>query len=693
MSENQEKDTSVRDKTIKAIEDRKNDLKKSILQFYGEVLRLKKGEDRKYDFPITVTTCMETINLCYEYITTLEELYSYVPENAGDYDVEVQTTNISLLQIEEYSHVLEAEHPTEILDENNAVQVTSPKPQETKGKEKRKRTTVKEAAGTEENLTKPVENDKIKEEKKVEVTIDSVVNEKEVTKDELYQIKDIPEQLIKETEPEKIITGNDVSDVTEEKKEEPLIVKENIDNLTIEQPEEDDEINLKVVVDSDNKKEEVVNKSVYQSDNTPMLTDEDIIADRQDENIEDIELIINDDKAGDESESIETLPEDLIETSVKSISRNKTYGFKAKLQKKNIDEKTVSNIKLFAYNENDENLRKEYLDSHNNMISAPHVSRVMLLMSGYFIEISSYGNWDTISLERIMRNKSTDFVDKEIAILNSIYNHIVYFSYTQTKPAFEDWLSTVKFPDYEILFYGLFDANYDGINYFRLTCPYCGNDDIVVGKENKDLVVALDKSYTKESLIEQITTREMNKLDTNSVLPKWANTTRIRVMTQNTKILFEYGVPTLFDYLQMLTTARRISLRDNKPLDLSKILDPESDEYSRLLLYLYIKTVGIPSPVYGNPEKPKEATSYKYIGLTNKADIIEAINAIDIDDYSMLLTSDPVRELLTKRSVYYFVKDTKCTNENCNKIIKYVNLDPRTIFFSRITEATKTLML
>jgi hypothetical protein len=269
----------------------------------------------------------------------------------------------------------------------------------------------------------------------------------------------------------------------------------------------------------------------------------------------------------------------------------------------------------------------------------------------------------------------------------------VYFSYTQTRPSFEDWLATVKFPDYDILFFGLFDANYQGINYFRLECPYCDKKDIIVGKENKDLVVAIDHNYSYDTLVEQITAKEMNRLDSSSYLPKWANSTIKRKMTNNTKYIFDYRVPSLLDYVQMLSTARRISIRDNKPIDLSKILEAGSEEYSRLLLYLYIYIVGRPIPVYGDPSKPKEATSYKYIGITNKGDIIDTINSLDIEDYAFLTSGEPIQELLLRRSVYFFVKDTKCTNEDCGKIIKYVNLDPRTIFFSKTSEVLTNLIV
>jgi hypothetical protein len=675
----------LRDNLIK----KKDDIKRAILHFYSEIVRLNKGENRKYEFPITFDTCMDTIGQCYELTNIFDELRNVDSEKSDEYEAELQNINLSLTAIEDYSHkfpeaVAKPTEPVEILSKKNAVSVSSPTVSQTKGREKKNRIT--------KNIKTPNE---IGEDEKVG-NITSVASGSDVDKDKLYNVTEIRIEKDNDVMPidiEVIVQGDNKNSPGKEAEDTLIPVKkeDESENLLVVQKPKEDEINLQVVVNT-SEKDSTTEENVPTSDNVPLLSEDDIITDGQQKDLDDIDLIIGENKQT-EDDSIEELPEEFNEHSVKDISRSKTYSLKARLQKKNIDEKTVSEINLFPYNENDENLRKEYLETHNNMISAPHVSRVHLLMSGYFVEISSYGNWDTLSLERIMRDKSMDFVDKEISILNSIYSHIEYFSYTSTKPEFNEWLDTVKYPDYDILFYGLFDANYDGINYFRIRCPYCGNNDIIVGKENKDLVVAIDKNYTNELLVEQITSKEMNKLDTSSALPKWANSTRVRVMANNTKILFEYKVPTLLDYLTMLSTARRIANRDNRPLDLAKILDAESDEYSRLLLYLYIKTIGLPSPVYNNPDKPKEATSYKYIGLNNKSDVIETINAVDIEDYSMLISSDAVRDLLTKKSVFYFVKDSKCTNEKCGKIIKYVNLDPRSIFFSRIYEATRNLML
>jgi hypothetical protein len=670
-------------------------MKKAISHFYGEIARIRKGEERVYTFPITKETCMETISQCYDYLSLIEKYKdSYIEtgeeENSFDFTIETDTASMFLTQIESYTHELEKqEKPSEIMTTENAVQVTSTSPNDTKGiGKKNKRAPKASIASEKEGLSSPPPLEERKEEEGV---VKDVVNEKEVSKESLYQITDVKKEDENKKE-EKVFSPQEKAIEAKIVKEEdikPPPKEEEREELIVTQPEED-KVNVQVVLGEKDEGDDY--EEGYISDNMPILTDEDINADGKSEDIlGDIEII--NDVEDDNDEAISTLPEDVSEHSVKTISRNKTNSFKAKLQKKVIDEKLVSSINLFPYNENDENIRKEYLLSRNNMIASPHTSRVSLLMSGYFVDISSYSNWDTISLERILRDSSKDFVDKEIDILNSIYDSILYFSNTQNKPSFNEWLQSVKFPDYDMLFFGLFDANYQGINYFKIECPYCGKDDIIIGKENKDLVVAVDRHYTDDMLIGNISAKETNKLDTSSFLPKWANSTRIKKITPNTKTIFIYKVPTLLDYVQMLSTVRRIAIRDKRPIDLSKILDPEDSMYSRLLLYLYINVVGMPSPVYSDPSNPKAVTSYKYIGLENKSDIIESINSLDIEDYAHLLMGSPVRDLLIKKSVYFFLKDIQCPNEKCGKTIKYINIDPRTIFFSRNMEAVRNLML
>jgi hypothetical protein len=689
---------------LTAIKQKKEDLKKILTHFYGELNRVKKNIERKYKFPITCETCKETLSQCYEYIDVIEALKKEDPNSSDEYEVELETASMFLTDIEAFSHELKGqqEKPTEILETRHAVSVTSPEAAETKGKEKKTKNQSKAA-------------------------VKEIISGQDVSKEDLYQIKDKPEAP-PIPEEKGVITGDNIIEVAfleaeaeaeadtqadeltpeelaelvnipsqppddtiviSEPDEIPTPLPDTSNELAITQPVEADEINLQVVVDKE-ENELTPEEEAILSNNVPLLTEEDLSGSESDTALNDIELITEDD--GQKSQIVDDeIAEGTKERSIKAVSRTKTNPFRAKLQKKNIDENLISAIKLFPYNENDDIIKREYLLSRNDMLASPHASRVYLLMSGYYTDITSFGNWDCESLERVMRNSSYDFVDKEVAILNTIYNHIVYFSYTKTRPSFEDWLASVKFPDYDTLFFALFDANYPGINYFRLECPYCGNENVTVGKETKDLVVAVDRNYSDDDLTKQLSVHDAAQLDSEAYLPKWANTTKVRKMARNSKILFEYMVPTLLDYVQMISTVKRIAKREDKFIDLSKILVPGDEAYLRLLLYLYVKTVGLPSPIYGDPAKPKEPTSYKYIGLDNKGDVIEIINSLDIEDYASLFIGEPLQDLMLKRSLYYYVKDSQCPE--CKNIIKYVNLGPRNIFFSRITDAVRNLTL
>jgi hypothetical protein len=666
---------------IKKIED----LKKAIAYFYGEIDRINRGEKRKYAFPITVDTCMETMNQCYECIDAIRSLDEVVTEE-DVHDENLMQINVYegiLEKLEDYSHKIDNK-PKEILTKKNAVGVASVAAQETKGRAKRPRV---QAVVKPEAAPSPLAP---KEEQTASEVKEVTLQQSEVSKSELYQETAITKEAEKVISPQENPVDAEV--VTEEipppqEVEKIEVEKKPEEKLEVTQPREENVINLQVVTEDNYLEEEIDNDDIISSendsDNTPILTEEDINEDGNiEKSIDDIVLINNDENESPDLYDYINLPDELSERNIKTISRNQTNGFKARLQKKSIEPSVVSSIKLFPFNENDETIRKDYFASRNNMIAAPQVSRIALLMSGYYIEMSSYGNWDSSSLQRAMRNQTYSFVDKEIAILNSIYDHIKYFSYSQSRPEFEEWLKTVKYPDYDSIFYALYDANNPGMNYYVIDCPYCGAKDISVGKENKDLVVAVDKNYTDDNLIELVTTKEMNKVDNYSYLPKWANTTVIRKMTKDTKILFEYAVPSLYDYVTTLNMANRIAVREKKPLDLSLILEPDSEEYARILLYLYVHRVGLPSPIYGDPSKPKEPTSYKYIGLDSRSDIIEIINSLNNEEFVSLFQGQPIQDLMLKRSIYYYIKDSKC--DKCNNVIKYINLNPRKVFFSRI---------
>ena len=392
-------------------------------------------------------------------------------------------------------------------------------------------------------------------------------------------------------------------------------------------------------------------------------------------------------------EEYSTLPEDVNIMNVKTISRKKvsqTLKDLANLDTSGLD---VQKLEMFDFDVNDQSIRRDYLKTRNDMISAPKISRIALLMSGHYQEISAYGNFDLISVERNLYSQQLSYPDKERLLLESIYAHVNYVSYSKEKPDFDTWLKNIYYPDYKSLFFGVYDANSVGANHYLFDCPYCG-EEVSINRKNAELTVGVPKELSKDELEAFITNKDIMNID-SSKLANWAKTTTVRKMLPNSNIIVDFAVPTMYEYLTALFTLEKINARDlGGKLDLSLLdgftatndeeQEQQIEDFNRILACIYIKQIGIPTKVDG-------ANTYRFIRITSKADIIEHVNGLDEDDYSELLKGKEVLDLITKVATRYYLQDCKCTS--CSRNIKYVSIDPKQIFFFKIGEGrTKRMM-
>lgn len=392
-------------------------------------------------------------------------------------------------------------------------------------------------------------------------------------------------------------------------------------------------------------------------------------------------------------EEYSTLPEDVNIMNVKTISRKKvsqTLKDLANLDTSGLD---VQKLEMFDFDVNDQSIRRDYLKTRNDMISAPKISRIALLISGHYQEISAYGNFDLISVERNLYSRQLSYPDKERLLLESIYAHVNYVSYSKEKPDFDTWLKNIYYPDYKSLFFGVYDANSVGANHYLFDCPYCG-EEVSINRKNAELTVGVPKELSKDELEAFITNKDIMNID-SSKLANWAKTTTVRKMLPNSNIIVDFAVPTMYEYLTALFTLEKINARDlGGKLDLSLLdgftatndeeQEQQIEDFNRILACIYIKQIGIPTKVDG-------ANTYRFIRITSKADIIEHVNGLDEDDYSELLKGKEVRDLITKVATRYYLQDCKCTS--CSRNIKYVSIDPKQIFFFKIGEGrTKRMM-
>lgn len=449
--------------------------------------------------------------------------------------------------------------------------------------------------------------------------------------------------------------------------------------------ESEDTAKIIVAEDKPSENEDETDEDDYLSDG-PIVND-DVDMELSKEELDNVEIFDKeseektDDNADDGSNAIDA-DKTYYETS-KIISRKRENPMFKTLAKLDNTKYDLAKVSVFDYDGSDEQFRKEYILSRNNMMAAPRVSRVALLMSGHYEEISAYGSFDFGTISRRLTDDSLDFVDREVFLYNSIYSHIMYCSYAKSVPDFDTWCKNIYYPDANSLFFGVYDANSVGVNNYLAECPMCGKQ-MIIPRENKDLAVAVSNVFKKDDLATFITYKDIMKRD-NSPMYKWARDTTIRKQLRNTKYIIDYGVPTLYDYLTTIATMRRIAANKEIDIDLSSVesfSDPETA--LRIYHYMYIKRIGVPSIVQGT-------NKIKFIGLTSKADIIEFLNNLDINDWSQLINDNEISEFITKSACDYYIADAKCNDEKCGHVIKHLLFNPKKAVFFKIGEVRANL--
>jgi len=450
--------------------------------------------------------------------------------------------------------------------------------------------------------------------------------------------------------------------------------------------ESEDTAKIIIAEDKPSEEEETeIDEDDYLSDG-PIVND-DVDMELSKEELDNVEIFDKDseenidDNTDDGSNTIDA-DKTYYETS-KIISRKRENPMFKTLAKLDNTKYDLAKVSVFDYDGSDEQFRKEYILSRNNMMAAPRVSRIALLMSGHYEEISAYGSFDFGTISRRLTDDGLDFVDREVFLYNSIYSHVMYCSYAKSVPDFDTWCKNIYYPDANSLFFGVYDANSVGVNNYLAECPMCGKQ-MVIPRENKDLAVAVSNVFKKDELTTFITYKDIMKRD-NSPMYKWARDTTIRKQLRNTKYIIDYGVPTLYDYLTTIATMRRIAANKEIDIDLSSVesfSDPETA--LRIYHYMYIKRIGVPSIVQGT-------NKIKFIGLTSKADIIEFLNNLDINDWSQLINDNEISEFITKSACDYYIADAKCNDNKCGHVIKHLLFNPKKAVFFKIGEVRANL--
>jgi hypothetical protein len=407
-----------------------------------------------------------------------------------------------------------------------------------------------------------------------------------------------------------------------------------------------------------------------------------------------------------DKETDETLEEIANRTNKFKMFGGNAPGFEKEVCSLAGDSNTIREIKKYKINEekiigNASNSSKleaafnaQYLNPANSPLVA-RITRVPLLLSGYYAEMSAADYGDMFSISRLAADEKTRFSKLFTAQLMLLYKKLIFASFSKGKPDPDEWLKKTYMPDINQLYYGIFDATFPGRTTYQITCGKedCGYEFDVV-KENRELNFAMRKSITPEFIRNLLTLKTTPEELMKTDIYKEAHTPYNKKVLTDYQYKVCYRVPTLYDMVEWLDVFDQ-ELKDNFD-DFDGVTDVTKSEHPVLKMLTYISSLIVPV-IIGKNTEGKDVINFYTIDTTiednekrmgNRRLIVKLLMALPKEIFRELFRGEEVRSLLTLKGMIHMLHNVKCPN--CGTMLVRIPLDMSTIFF---TEATRTVGL
>jgi hypothetical protein len=504
----------------------------------------------------------------------------------------------------------------------------------------------------------------------------------------------------------------------EEENIEKDIVKENVEEEKKEEtPKEEfiysDELIAKEIAPTEDKQseeklekefEDLVNSSITPRVNIDRALDQ--TAPKEETEAEtDSTKVTEKDSSVQKLEKIKEVSEELLKKKTKYI----LYGGEdhpEEVSSLSSDSNTLSAIKRYKIKEEkisappgntkitEDAFKAQYIDIANSPVIA-RISRVPILLSGYYCEMGAADYGDMLSLTRLVAEDGTRFSKIFAEELKIIYKHLSWCSYCDTKPGIDDWLSKTFMPDLDQFFYGIFDATFPGKTEYPITCgnTNCGHN-FQVTKENRALNFALERGITADFIKGVIANKiPAEELHRNEIY-KEAHTLYDKKVLSNYQYKVAYGVPTLQDIIEWLNVFDT-ELYESFD-DFSGLVDEDAPDHSVLKLLTYIKQLTVPV-IIGKSSDGKDIINFYCLDTSekdnlkryeNRKQIVKLLMALPKEIFRELFIGDEIQMKLKTRGMIHMLHNVECPN--CKSTLVRIPLDMSSIFF---TEATRTVRL
>jgi len=363
----------------------------------------------------------------------------------------------------------------------------------------------------------------------------------------------------------------------------------------------------------------------------------------------------------------------------------------------------IPSDKIKPISNSNDSLRQSFLDQYITLKNAKdstvvdhRITRFPLLLSGYYAEMTDYSMGDLTKVIRTLRNPDLSFVRKFQQELLSLYEHI---SWTNLKPegeklTFEEWLSSTKYQDLGMFYFGAYDATYPGESKYDITCGNC-HQSFTVSKKNRALSYLLQNGkdpiltdrFIYDVMHEKIPASEFKK----TIIYSKANTPFDEKVLLPHNIKVSYNCPSLLDILEYLSIFEDELSEDFE--DLEALIDDTMDGHNVLVMYTMIQSLILPVNKGKNAEGKNVISFYELSTkvedpnerMENRRHIVSILKTLPTDEFAQLFKGKEIAERKRLVGITNILHNITCTE--CGSNISRIPIDMRVNFFTRAATA------
>jgi hypothetical protein len=282
------------------------------------------------------------------------------------------------------------------------------------------------------------------------------------------------------------------------------------------------------------------------------------------------------------------------------------------------------------------------------------VTQVVCCQSGYTAHMSALKNQEIQNISDF----DADLYNYKKRLYKNIHKHVEETSVG--KLGFEEWMKMTSFFDLETLLFGLFNQTFPYENKFKFKCnkENCGKEtDVVVN--NNTLVETRGKDeeiYSK--LLEILKSGNPKDMIKHSLV----HTTK-RIIVDETKIIFDIKIPSVYDYLEEILKGLR-----------QDIVEEYASTFGTIL---FVEKMYVP-----NLAAIKQTGKPVYFEIKDKNQLV--MNVAKLPYYDGIQLTEGINEFTEKYKITYSIKNARCGA--CNDVLDTINLEMEEVLFTAIRQ-------